>query len=105
MKRVDGLTGKKFLIGVLIAYFFTFFFSYFYFMTASPIIIGKAIAGMPEEDSSPQIIDPILIKTFSILGLLLLIFIFVYLVPKIIHMRQMRQKKIRVEKYKPFRNQ
>jgi len=104
MRRVDGLTGKKFLIGVLIAYFLTFFFSYFYFMTANPIIVGKAIAGMPEENYSSQVMDPILIKTFSILGLLLLIFIFVYIIPKIIHIRQMRQKKIKIEKYRPFKN-
>jgi sterol desaturase/sphingolipid hydroxylase (fatty acid hydroxylase superfamily) len=104
MKKVDGLTGRKFLIGVLIAYFLTFFFSYFYFMTASPLILGKAIAELPEENVSPQIIDPILIKTFSILGLLLLIFIFVYFIPRIIHLKQMKLGNRRVEKYKPFKN-
>jgi len=104
MKKVDGFKGKKFLLGVLVAYFFTFFFSYFYFMAVSPLIIGKVIEGLPETNSSPIMIDPLLIKTFSILGILLLTFIFVYLLPRIIHRKYMQKNKVKTQKYKAFRN-
>lgn len=104
MKRVDGLTGKKFLIGVLVAYFLTFFFSYFYFMAASPLIIGKSITNLAEEKYDPEVDNPLLIKTFSILGIVLIIFILVYVLPRVLHRKYMDKKKIKTQKYRAFKN-
>lgn len=104
MKRVDGINGKKFLVGVLFVYFFTFFFSYFYFMTASTIIVGNAIVNLPEENNSPEIIDPYLIKTFTILGVLIAIIIIVYVIPKILYKKHSGSPKKEIPVYKPFRN-
>jgi len=105
MKKVDGFNGRNFLFGVLVTYFFTFFFSYFYFMVASPIIIGNAIIGLPVENNSPNIVDPALIKTFEILGVLILIVLIVYVIPKKIYRRQTKHIKLKVPRYKAFRNQ
>jgi hypothetical protein len=104
MKRVDGLTGRNFLIGILIAYFLTFFFSYFYFMTASTLITGNAVIATEKGDYQ-YMNDPALIQTLWILLILVLLFIFVYLIPKIMHRRQMKFMKIKVESYRPFRTQ
>jgi len=104
MKRIDGLTGRNFLIGILIAYFLTFFFSYFYFMTASTLITGNAVIATEKGDYQ-YMNDPALIQTLWILLILVLLFIFVYLIPKIMHKRQMKRKKTKVESYRPFRTQ
>lgn len=104
MRRVDGLTGRNFLIGILIAYFLTFFFSYFYFMTASTLITGNAVIGTEKGDYQ-YMNDPALIQTLWILLILVLLFILVYIIPRIIHKRQMKRKKTKIERYSAFRNQ
>lgn len=104
MKRVDGINGRKFLYGVLVAYFFTFFFSYFYFFMAGAVITGNAVAGLPENTDSPILIDPALLKTFAILGIIVAIVLFVYVIPLIINRRQAKKGKLKIEKYSPFRS-
>ncbi len=102
MKRVDGLTGRNFLIGILIAYFLTFFFSYFYFMTASTLITGNAVVETEKTDYQ-YIDDPALMQTIWIVSILFLLFIFIYLIPRMIHNKQRKQIKIKVERYSAFK--
>lgn len=104
MKRVDGLRGKNFLLSVLVLYFLVFFFSYFYFMTASTLIVGKAIVET-EKENYKYMNDPALIQTLWVLLILFFLFIFVYLIPRIMHKRQMKNRKIKTENYKPFKSQ
>jgi hypothetical protein len=104
MGRVEGLNGKKFLLSVLALYAFVFFSIYFYCALANPLIVGNAIAGLPEEKNSPEIIDPALIKTFIVMAILFSLVLFVYIIPKIIHNRKIREKRRKVERYKPFNN-
>lgn len=103
MRRVDGFHGKKFLTGVLVAYFMVFFFSYIYFMTASSLISGNAIVETEKENYN-YMGDPALIKTFWVVLILVMLVIFLYIVPKIIHKKQLKQKKPKVERYSAFRN-
>ncbi|MEI7719394.1 MAG: hypothetical protein WCI72_05985 [archaeon] len=104
MRKVDGLNGRKFLVGVLVAYFLVLFFSYFYFMAASPIIIGNAIVGLPTENGSPEIIDPALAETLYIMEVLIALVIIVYVIPRVWYKRHAKNRKIEIKKYSAFKN-
>jgi len=101
MVNSSKITTKRFLFTVLVAYFFVFFFSYFYFMAARPLIIGNVVSQM---EYNPETTDYALMKTFGIIGIIVLIVIFIYVIPLIIHKKQRKVKEVKIPRYKPFKN-
>jgi len=69
-------------------------------MAAKPFIVGNVVSSI---GSDYTIFDSAMVKTLTIVGIILLFFIFIYLIPLIIHKKH-RKKKISIPRYRPFKN-
>ena len=103
MKKVDGCYGKRFLSFVLIAYFFTFLFSYAYFLTIGPMVTGKSIIEIKSENEIP-LDNYALEKTLTILGIIVTIVVF-WIIVSFVFKRRNKKEEIKHSHYRAFKNQ